>query len=148
MWKSDKVAGTLERREYTEGRSYHRWQEAGEWYHNSVGTGGYEVGEVIEEANGIVGKVGTDSKMLACPHCDSAKSYRYGRAKKRRVLHGRSQSERIYLEIVRHRWRCCHCGYSFTEGIELVRVHSRSSAQDCVDGDAGAPMHNDYSSLP
>ncbi len=112
-----------------------------------LGLGGYEVGEVIEKAKGIVVEVGTELKTLACSHCDSGKSYRYGRAKKRTVLHGRSQSERICLEIVRHRWRCCHCGYSFTEGIELVRAHSRGSAQDCVDGDPGAPMHNDYASL-
>jgi hypothetical protein len=51
-----------------------------------LGLGGYEVGEVIEEAKGIVVKVGTDSKMLACPHCDSAKSYRHGRARKGRLL--------------------------------------------------------------
>ncbi len=88
-----------------------------------LGLAGYEVGEVIEEAKGIVVEVGTDLKKPACPHCDSANSYRHGRAKKRRVLHAWSQGEKIYVEIARDRCRCCDCGYSFAEVAELVRPH-------------------------
>jgi len=94
-----------------------------------LGLEGYEVGEVIEEAKGIVVEVGTDLKKPACPHCDSAKLYRHGRAKKRRVLHGWSQGKKIYLEIAGHRWRCRDCGYSFTGGKELMRRHSRLTKQ-------------------
>ena len=94
-----------------------------------LGLAGYEVGKVIEEEREIVVEVGADSKKPACPRCDSARLYRHGRAKKRRVLHGWSQGRKIYLEIVRHRWRCRDCGYSFTGGMELVRSHSRLTKQ-------------------
>ena len=90
---------------------------------------GYGVGEVIEEEKGIVVEVGTDVNKPACPCCDSAKLYRHGRAKKRRVLHGWSQGNKVYLEIARHRWQCRDCGYSFTEGVELVRPYSRLTKQ-------------------
>ena len=49
---------------------------------------GYEVGKVIEEEKGIVVEVGAGFFKPACPKCDSAKLYRHGRAKKRRVLRG------------------------------------------------------------
>jgi len=94
-----------------------------------LGLEGYEVGKVNEEEKGIVVEVGTDLKKPACPRCDSAKLYRHGRAKKRRVLHGWSQGKKVYLEIARHRWQCCDCGYSFTGGVELVRPHSRITRQ-------------------
>ena len=90
---------------------------------------GYEVGKVIEEEKGIVVEVGTELKKQVCQCCSSAKLYRHGRAKKRRVLHGWSQGKKVYLEIARHRWQCCDCGYSFTEGVELVRSHSRLTRQ-------------------
>ena len=94
-----------------------------------LGLEGYEVGEVIEEAKGIVVEVGTDLKKPACPHCDSAKLYQHGRAKKRRVLHAWSQGKKIYLEIARHRWQCRGCGHSFTGGRELMHPHSRLTKQ-------------------
>ncbi len=94
-----------------------------------LGLEGYEVGEVIEEVKGIVVEVGTDLKKPACPHCDSAKLYQHGRAKKRRVLHAWSQGKKIYLEIARHRWQCRDCGHSFIGGRELVRPHSRLTEQ-------------------
>jgi len=94
-----------------------------------LGLEGCEVGEVIEEAKGIVVEVGTDLKKPACPHCDSAKLYHHGRAKKRRVLHAWSQGKKIYLEIARHRWQCCGCGHSFTGGRELMHPHSRLTKQ-------------------
>jgi transposase len=94
-----------------------------------LGLEGYEVGEVIEEAKGIVVEVGTDLEKPACPHCDSAELYRHGKAKKRRVLHAWSQGKKIYLEIARHRWQCRDCGYSFTGARELMRPHSRLTKQ-------------------
>ena len=94
-----------------------------------LGLKGYEVGKVSEEEKGIVVEVATELKKPACPRCDSAKLYRHGRAKKRKILHGWSQSKKIYLEIARHRWRCQNCWYSFSEGVELVRLHSRLTRQ-------------------
>ena len=94
-----------------------------------LGLEGYEVGEVIGEERGIVVEVGIKSKKPACPRCNSVKLYRHGRAKKRRVLHGWSQGTKVYIEIARHRWRCRGCRYSCTEGVELVRPHSRLSKQ-------------------
>jgi transposase len=90
-----------------------------------LGLEGYKVGKVIEEGKGIVVEVGTDLIKPVCLRCDSAKLYRHGRAKKRRVLHGWSQGKKVYIEIARHRWQCRECGHSFTEGAELVRPHSR-----------------------
>jgi len=84
-----------------------------------LGLAGYEVGKVIKEEREIVVEAGADLKKPACPRCDSARLYRHGRAKKRRVLHGWNQGRKIYLEIVRHRWRCRDCGYSFTGGMEV-----------------------------
>lgn len=94
-----------------------------------LGLEGYEVGEVIGEEKGIVVEVGIKLRKQACPRCNSVKLYRHGRAKKRRVLQGWSQGRKVYIEIARHRWRCRGCGYSFTEGVELVRPHSRLSRQ-------------------
>jgi transposase len=94
-----------------------------------LGLEGYEVGKVIGEEKGIVVELGTELKKPACPRCNSVKLYRHGRAKKRRVLHGWSRGKKVYIEIARHRWRCRGCGYSFTEGVELVRPHSRLSKQ-------------------
>jgi transposase len=105
------------------------------------------VGEAIEEVEAMVVEVGTGLKRLACPHCDSANTYRHGRAKKRGALHAWSQGKTIYLEIARHRWRCCHCWYSFTKGAELVRRHSRGSAANSVGDDPGVLTHNDYAGL-
>ena len=94
-----------------------------------LGLKGYEVGKVNEEEKGIVVEVGTELKKPACPRCDSAKLYRHGRAKKRKVLHGWSQGKKVYLGIARHRWRCQNCGCSFNEGVELVRLYSRLTRQ-------------------
>jgi len=94
-----------------------------------LGLEGYEVGKVTEEERGIVVEVGTDLKKPACPRCDSAKLYRHGRAKKRRVLHGWTHGKKVYIEIVPYRWQCRNCGYSFTEGVEVVRPHSRLTRQ-------------------
>jgi len=94
-----------------------------------LGLEGYEVGKVIEEEKGIVVEVGTELRKPACPRCDSARLYRHGRAKKRRILHGWSQGKKVYIEIARHRWQCRDCGYSFTEGVELVCPHSRLTKQ-------------------
>jgi len=94
-----------------------------------LGLEGYEVGEVMEEAKGIVVEVWTDLGKPGCPHCDSVKLYRHGRGKKRRVLHAWSQGKKIYLEIARHRWRCRDCGYSFSGARELMRPHSRLTKQ-------------------
>jgi len=94
-----------------------------------LGLEGYEVGKVTEEEKGIVVDVGAGLKKPACPRCDSARLYRHGRAKKRSLLHGWSQGKKVYLEIARHRWRCCDCGYSFTGGMELVHFHSRLTKQ-------------------
>jgi len=94
-----------------------------------LGLKGYEVGKVSEEEGGIVVKVRADLKKPTCPCCDSANLYRHGRAKKRRVLHGWSQGKKVYIKITRQRWRCHECGYSFTEGAELMRSHSRLTRQ-------------------
>ena len=94
-----------------------------------LGLKGYEVGKVSEEEKGIVVEVATELKKPACPRCDSAKLYRHGRAKKRKILHGWSQGKKVYLEIARHRWRCQNCCYSFSEGVELVHLHSRLTRQ-------------------
>jgi len=94
-----------------------------------LGLEGYELGKVIGEERGIVVEVETELKKPACPCCNSVKLYRHGRAKKRRVLHAWSQGKKVYIEIARHRWRCRGCGYSFSEGVELVRPHSRLTRQ-------------------
>ena len=90
-----------------------------------LGLEGHKVGEVSEEERGIVVEVEAGGKKPGCPCCSSAKLYRHGRAKKRKVLHGWSQGKKVYLEISRHRWQCCDCGHSFTGGVELVRSYSR-----------------------
>ena len=90
-----------------------------------LGLKGHKVGEVSEEERGIVVEVEADGKKPGCPRCSSAKLYRHGRAKKRKVLHGWSQGKKVYLEISRHRWQCCDCGHSFTGGVGLVRSYSR-----------------------
>jgi len=94
-----------------------------------LGLKGYEVGKVLGEARGIVVELGIELKKPVCPRCNSVKLYRHGRAKRRRVLHGWSQEKKVYLDIARHRWQCCDCGCSFTEGVELMRPHSRLTRQ-------------------
>ena len=51
-----------------------------------LGLEGHKVGELSEEEKGILVEVEAEGKKPGCPRCDSAKLYRHGRAKKRKVL--------------------------------------------------------------
>jgi len=94
-----------------------------------LGLKDYEVGEVREDKERIVVKVMVELNERSCPHCSSSKLYRHGLCKPRGVLHSRSNGRRVYLELCRHRWRCCDCGHTFNEGSELAQSHSRLTRQ-------------------
>jgi len=66
---------------------------------------------------------------MECPYCGSVRLFRHGACKPREVLHSWSNGRRVYLELHRHRWRCCDCGRTFNEGNELVQPHSRLTRQ-------------------
>ena len=64
-----------------------------------------------------------------CPHCGSGKLYRHGMCKPIEVLHSWSNGKRVYFELHRWRWKCRDCKYTFAEGTELVRSHSKLTKQ-------------------
>ncbi len=94
-----------------------------------LGLKGYQVGDVREDGKGIVVEVIIGAGEVVCPYCSSARLYRHGSYKPRRVLQSWSNGKKIYLELHRQRWRCCECGRCFNGGTELIRPYSRITRQ-------------------
>jgi len=94
-----------------------------------LGLKDYRLGEVVGGEERVVVQTAVKGGERKCPYCSSAKLYRHGMCKPRQVLHTWSNGRRVYLELHRHRWRCCECGHTFAEGRELVRSRSRLTRQ-------------------
>jgi len=96
-----------------------------------LGLKGYEVEGVTEEKVGIIVVVKAAREVKGnCPGCSSTMLYRHGSAKKRRLLHSWSNGKKVYLELERHRWQCCECGPSVSEGwSRTTRPYSRVTRQ-------------------
>jgi len=89
----------------------------------------YKVEEVREGENKIVMKVIAGMKKVICLYCGSTNLYWHGIYKPREILHNWSSGKRVYLELHRHRWRCCDCRRTFNESDELVQPHSKLTRQ-------------------
>ena len=63
----------------------------------------YEVGKVCEDAEEIMVEVKAKLGGISCPRCSSAKLYRHGLCRKRKVLHSWRGGKSIYLGLHRHR---------------------------------------------
>jgi transposase len=94
-----------------------------------LGLKGYRVDKVTEEEGGIIAVVRARQGKSNCPRCGSAKLYRHGLGRRRRVLHSWNNGKKVYLELCRQRWRCQECGCSFNEGAGLLRPYSRITKQ-------------------
>ena len=93
-----------------------------------LGLKDYRVGEIWEGEEKVT--VETEVKGIRkCPHYGSTKLYRHGVCKPREVLHTWSNGKKVYLELNLCRWKCRHCGHTFTEGMESVRSRSRLTRQ-------------------
>jgi transposase len=65
-------------------------------------------------------------KTAVCPECNSKDLYRHGKAKSRKVLHTLINGKKVYLEIHgRQRWKCKHCGRTFTQELKIIKPRSR-----------------------
>jgi len=91
-----------------------------------LGLEGYRIGETRQNDKGIMVEVmGRRCGLGQCPWCGSARLYRHGFCKPRRLLHGWLHGKKVYLELHRQRFRCRDCGKSFTGEDRLARRYSR-----------------------
>jgi len=94
---------------------------------NMLGLKGFEVSDTREEEDAFVIEVQVKpDKTAVCPECNSKDLYRHGKAKPRKVLHALINGKKVYLEIHgRQRWKCKHCGRTFTQELEIIKPRSR-----------------------
>jgi hypothetical protein len=75
-----------------------------------LGLKGYQVGEVREDDKGIVVEVIIGAGEVICSYCSSARLYRHGSCKPRRVLQSRSNGKKVYLELFHQPSPACNRG--------------------------------------
>ena len=94
---------------------------------NMLGLKGFKVSDTREEEDAFVIEVQVKpNKTAVCPECNSKDLYRHGKAKPRKVLHALINGKKVYLEIHgRQRWKCKHCGRTFTQELEIAKPRSR-----------------------
>lgn len=94
---------------------------------NMLGLKGFKVSDTREEEDAFVIEVQVKpDKTAVCPECNSKDLYRHGKAKPRKVLHALINGKKVYLEIHgRQRWKCKHCGRTFTQELEIIKPRSR-----------------------
>lgn len=96
---------------------------------NMLGLKGFKVSDTREEEDAFVIEVQVKpNKTAVCPECNSKDLYRHGKAKPRKVLHALINGKKVYLEIHgRQRWKCKHCGRTFTQELKIIKPRSRST---------------------
>jgi len=92
-----------------------------------LGLKGFKISDTREEEDAFVIEVQVKpDKTAVCPECNSKDFYRHGKAKPRKVLHALFNGKKVYLEIHgRQRWKCKHCGRTFTQELKIIKPRSR-----------------------
>jgi len=92
-----------------------------------LGLKGFKISDTREEEDAFVIEVQVKPDRTAvCPECNSKDFYRHGKAKPRKVLHALFNGKKVYLEIHgRQRWKCKHCGRTFTQELKIIKPRSR-----------------------
>ncbi len=92
-----------------------------------LGLKGFKISDTREEEDAFVIEVQVKpDKTAVCLQCNSKDLYRHGKAKPRKVLHTLINGKKVYLEIHgRQRWKCKHCGRTFTQELKIIRPRSR-----------------------
>jgi len=92
-----------------------------------LGLKGFKISDTREEEDAFVIEVQVKPDRTAvCPECNSKDFYRHGKAKPRKVLHTLINGKKVYLEIHgRQRWKCKHCGRTFTQELKIIKPRSR-----------------------
>ena len=88
-----------------------------------------KIGEVVGGDEMVVVKVTVSENRKKCPYCGSVKVYGHGMCDLRWVLHTWMNGKKVYLELKRHRWKCCACAHTFDGGRQLLRSRSRFTRQ-------------------
>lgn len=65
-----------------------------------LGLKGYQVGDVREDGKGVVVEVIIGAGEVVCPYCSSARLYRHGSYKPRRVLRAGAMVKRFTLSSI------------------------------------------------